>query len=258
MENELPEALRDPWVRNIIGRMPRPGGPEAMGRAAAFAGIEKQTRVLDAGCARGASAVFLAKTLGCRVLGLTPDATEVAAAQEEARRMKVERVAAFAQGDLLTATLAPESFDVVLLESTLSRSARREDVVAAAVRLLVPGGRLLLADVAVEGDLPLDAAAFLGATGLRGGLPSLAGYARLVEAAGLAVKTRVPVPEALPVLLGGINAKMGPAEFALNLGFLPITPRVFAQLRQMLSMAEGLAGQGVLMFLLLVAEKGRD
>lgn len=253
-EGNLSAALRDPWVRKIAASMPRPGGNDATGKAANLAGLQKGWRVLDAGCGGGGTPIFLAKR-GCSVLGLTPQPQDAALAREEAARQKVAAAVTISQGDALSSPPKAGEFDAVFLESTLSHARDRPGILAALALGLKPGGKLVLADVSVEGDLPSDAREFIAMAGLGEGIPALSAYTRLVESAGLVIEKTLPLPDVLPSLLGNLESKMGAAEFALNLGVLPITPPVFFHLKALLHSAVRLSEQGVIRYSVLVAKK---
>jgi len=60
-----------PATRWVLGDSWHPGGLPLTTRLAEAAGVGPGSLVLDAGSGRGATPVHLAKTIGCRVVGLT-------------------------------------------------------------------------------------------------------------------------------------------------------------------------------------------
>jgi len=103
-------------------------------------------RVLDAGCGVGGGALFLARRLGCRVHGITLSAAQVDTCRENARRLGVEHLARFERRNYLATGLEDASFDVVWAVESVCYAFDKGDFLREAMRLLRPGGRLVLAD----------------------------------------------------------------------------------------------------------------
>ena len=117
-----------PWARWLLGDSFHPGGLELTSRLAGLMGIGPGSHVLDAGSGRGASAVHLAESLGCRVTGITLEQEGVDAGQELARSREVEARVDFVQGDLDTFQATDGGFDHVLSPNPpMDRDGRRED-----------------------------------------------------------------------------------------------------------------------------------
>lgn len=83
---------------------------ETLAREARIRGGE---RVLDVGCGMGGSSIFLAKSLGCRVEGLTISPVQRAWATAAAMRHRVSAHATFRCADAEAIEFDAESFDVV-------------------------------------------------------------------------------------------------------------------------------------------------
>ena len=109
-----------PIVGWLLGDSLHPGGLALTTRLASAVGIESGSTVLDAGSGRGASAVHLARTVGCRVTGVTLEDDGVTAGNELAIRHGVEGRVSFLQGDLERLDLESEAFDFVVMECVLS------------------------------------------------------------------------------------------------------------------------------------------
>ena len=77
------------------------------------AGIRSGERVLDVGCGMGGSSIFLAKSLGCRVDGLTISSIQRAWARASAMRQRVSARTTFHCADAEVIEFEPETFDVV-------------------------------------------------------------------------------------------------------------------------------------------------
>jgi tocopherol O-methyltransferase len=128
-------------------------------KLAEYGRITGSDRVLDAGCGVGGSAIYLARTLGCRVHGITLSAGQVMTCRKNAARHGVDHLVRFDQRDYLQTGLAGESFDVVWAVESVCYAFDKGEFLREAIRLLRPGGRLVLADffsVPMEGRPPRD------------------------------------------------------------------------------------------------------
>ena len=99
--------------------------------------------VVDLGCGTGTLAVLLAEE-GYRVRGLDVSDAMVAAANEKGVRADV--TATFQQGDAAAPPYEPGSCDVVLSRHVLWAMPDPSDALRSWVRLLRPGGRLVLVE----------------------------------------------------------------------------------------------------------------
>lgn len=113
---------------------------------AELAGIGEGMRVLDAGCGVGGSALWLARSRGARVVGLSLSVRQLQDARQRARQAGHAETCAFQQSDYTRAPFADGTFDVFW---ALESSCYVEDKVVLAreaYRLLRPGGRLIVGD----------------------------------------------------------------------------------------------------------------
>jgi tocopherol O-methyltransferase len=125
---------------------------------AKHAAISGRDVVLDAGCGYGGSAVWLARTIGCQVVGITLLAEQVHRAQRFAQMRDVSDLARFAQMDYTCTSFPDSSFDVIWALESLVHTDRKPAFIHEAARLLRPGGRLLIAEFMLREDPPLSEA----------------------------------------------------------------------------------------------------
>lgn len=107
--------------------------------------INRGTRVLDAGCGVGGSAIWLERELGALVTGITLDPKQVELARGFASRLGARKVR-FGCADFTNSGLEPESFDVVWNLESLCHVADVARYLAHVRTLLAPEGRFVCGD----------------------------------------------------------------------------------------------------------------
>jgi ubiquinone/menaquinone biosynthesis C-methylase UbiE len=78
--------------------------------------------------------------------------------RRHATEASVEGWTEFVQGEMEDIPLPNESIDVVISNGVLNLSARKSRALAEMFRVLRPGGRICMADLTVEGELPTEVA----------------------------------------------------------------------------------------------------
>ena len=108
--------------------------------------IRASTRVLDAGCGIGGSAIWLAKNLGAHVTGITISEKQCSIAKNLARKFDVEELTDFFVQDYAHTNLSDNSFDVVWAIESMSYATNKLDFITESKRVLKSGGILIIAD----------------------------------------------------------------------------------------------------------------
>jgi arsenite methyltransferase len=112
--------------------------------------------VLDLGSGGGIDTILAARAVGPSGKAYGVDLLEDmrARATANAREVGVEAWTEFVQGEMEDIPLPNNSVDVVISNGVINLSPRKARVMAEIHRLLRPGGRLCVADLTVEEDLP--------------------------------------------------------------------------------------------------------
>jgi cyclopropane fatty-acyl-phospholipid synthase-like methyltransferase len=110
------------------------------------AGIRASDQVVDAGCGIGGSAIWLAETYGCSVVGMTLSRQQAQHARTHALRRGVAQLARFTTQDYTWMALPDASIDVVWAIESVYHAQHKNDFFTEAARVLRPGGRLIIAD----------------------------------------------------------------------------------------------------------------
>jgi ubiquinone/menaquinone biosynthesis C-methylase UbiE len=107
--------------------------------------ITATDRVLDICCGEGATACWIARTIGAKVIGIDLIADAIAVAQRHARRERVEQLCSFVCGTIFELPFADKSFDVILGQDP-DGLAHQQRLVAfqECYRVMRPGGRFAI------------------------------------------------------------------------------------------------------------------
>lgn len=111
---------------------------------AAEAGITGGQRVLDVGCGMGGSSIHLARSLGCRVTGVTLSRVQRHWATMAARWHEVGARTEFRCRDAERLDFAPASFDVVWSVECTEHLFDKSAFFRRAATWLIPGGRMAI------------------------------------------------------------------------------------------------------------------
>jgi len=127
-------------LQAYIGTTKHMGGLEATKELVDLCQIGKDSYVLDVGCGVGATACYLAKTYGCRVLGVDLREPMVALSNERAQRLGVTDLVGFGVADAQALPFDDAMFDVVIAESVATFIEDKRKVVGEYARVVKPGG----------------------------------------------------------------------------------------------------------------------
>jgi SAM-dependent methyltransferase len=129
-----------------------------IGNPIAVGPIHEGETVLDVGCGAGMDLLLAAKKAGPKGHAIGVDMTEpmVERARQSAASMGFQQVE-IRKGDATSLPVADASIDVVSSNGVLNLVPEKERGFAEIVRVLKPGGRLHLADIVLDLELPEDA-----------------------------------------------------------------------------------------------------
>ena len=131
-----------------------------VGNPVRYARLESGQAVLDIGSGGGIDTILAARRVGPegRVIGLDVLEEMCERGRTHAAQARVEGWTEFRQGEMEGIPLPDESVDVAISNGVLNLSARKSRALAEIFRVLRPGGRICMADLTVEGELPPEVA----------------------------------------------------------------------------------------------------
>lgn len=172
---ESPAQAQDKLIRRLVRK----------------AGLSRGARVLDVGCGLGGSSLWLARELGCSVLGITISPAQRRAAERRARRAGLGEQVRFEVHDANALDLGSEAFDAVWVIECSEHLADKADFFRRCGGALRPGGTLALCAWLAAESRSADANPALVEEVCRGmlcpSLGSMGEHLGWLEAAGLEV-----------------------------------------------------------------------
>lgn len=232
-------------VRALLGDSWHPGGVELTLAMAERLELGEGKRVLDVACGKGTSLRALLRRWAVTAVGLDAQAGTDG-----------ESKLSFVRGDAHRIPFADASFDAVMCECAVSTFHDQQAALHEMRRVLRPGGRVAISDMAVEGELPDSLREWVHTgTCLSGALTGEA-YLTALQCAGFRVIAEWDASDGLRELLSRIKrnlvgAAMAAASGQLGVGVTIDAKRARATLRE----AERAIASGSVRYLALIAER---
>ncbi len=108
--------------------------------------INASDKVLDAGCGWGGSSIWLAAQRGAQCHGISIETDQIEVARQMAHKKQVTSRTQFSLRNFTKTGFSDNSFDVVWAVESVCHAQDKRDFTCEAMRLLKPGGRLILSD----------------------------------------------------------------------------------------------------------------
>jgi arsenite methyltransferase len=131
-----------------------------VGNPVRYALLQPGEAVLDIGSGGGIDTILAARRVGPegKAIGLDVLEEMCERGRSHAAEAGVEGWARFLLGEMEDIPLPDESVDIAISNGVLNLSARKSRALAEIFRVLRPGGRICIADLTVEGELPPEVA----------------------------------------------------------------------------------------------------
>lgn len=216
-----------PLVTQLIGDSFHPGGTALTERLGRMIGLRTSSKVLDVASGRGTSAIHLAKTFGCAVVGVDLSHMNVSRAAEVSVREGVDHLVTFKQGDAEDLAYDDNSFDAIICECALCTFPDKLLALSEFKRVLRPGGKVGITDLTRSGTLSQDLQGLLAWVAcIADALPAVE-YLGLLEQAGFCSECGyTAVDEVLAEMANTIQKNLVGAKIMKGLGKLTLPDSV--------------------------------
>jgi arsenite methyltransferase len=173
-------------LQAYVGTTKHMGGLETTKELIELCHIGKDTYALDVGCGAGATASYLAKAYGCRVVGVDLREAMVILSAERAQKQGVAGLVEFRVADVQDLPFDDATFDAVLCESVATFVEDKQRVVNELARVVKPGGYVgLNEELWLKPPTPEVAGRVREMWPIKPNVPTAEGWETLLTGAGL-------------------------------------------------------------------------
>lgn len=242
-------------VRFLFGESFHPGGLALTTRLGELLGLRPDERVLDVAAGRGTSALHLAETFGCEVVGVDFGAENVRLATEAAAARGLTGRVRFVTGDAERLPFDDAVFDAVVCECAYCTFPDKPQAAREFFRVLKPGGRVGLSDLTRRGPLAPELETLLAWVACIADAQPVETYTALLAGAGFASGGVEPHDAALGEMVAGVRAKLLGAELMVALKKLTLPDVDFQKAKQVTQRAADAVARGELGYAVVTAVK---
>ena len=220
-------------ARMLLGDSFHPGGLGLTKRLGGLLGLKPGMKVLDVASGKGESAIYLAQTFGCEVIGIDFGAVNVEQSSVRAKQVNIDRLVTFQTGDAEKLPFPDASFDAVICECAFCTFPDKRAAAGEFARILGRGGTVGISDLTRAESLPPELTGLLAWVACIADARPVAEYAQYLEAAGLRNTLVELHDEALAGMVRDIQGKLLGAELMSKLKKLDLGGVDFAQAKSM-------------------------
>jgi arsenite methyltransferase len=238
-------------VKFLLGESFHPGGLKLTERLGELLHLAPESRVLDAACGKGTSALFLAEHFGCQVTGIDYSEQNVAQAQEYAAAKGLASRVRFVRADAERLAFPNATFDALICECAFCTFPDKSTAAGEFRRVLRPGGRVGLSDMTRSPVLPQELNGLLARIACIADAQSIEGYQAYFRTAGLDADLVEQHDEALTEMIQQVRTRLLGAEILTGLRKLDLPGVDLLAAQQVAKAAEKAVERGQLGYVLI-------
>jgi arsenite methyltransferase len=242
------------FARLLLGDSFHPGGLQLTSRLGELLGLREGHRVLDVASGKGESAIFLARTFGCEVVGVDFGPENVAHAEAAGLgQAGLVHPVSFFEGDAERLSFPDASFDAVICECAFCTFPYKTAAAREFARVLRPGGKVGLSDLTRSGPLPSELEGLLAWVACIADARPVAEYAGYLDTAGFGGTVIEPHNNALAQMARDIQGRLMGVEMMVKLKKLELPGADLEQARLLARAASKAIRDGLLGYSLVTA-----
>jgi arsenite methyltransferase len=243
------------WTRFLLGDSFHPGGLQLTGQLGRMLGLNPASRVLDAACGKGTSAIFLAKEFGCEVFGIDYGEQNVEAARSLARTEQLESRVQFERSDAESLPFSDESFDAVICECAFCTFPDKASAAREFLRVLRRGGQVGISDLTRQDVLSEELHGLLAWIACIADAHTIEDYVAFLRGAGFSKGSIKERNDVLEEMATQVRLKLLGAEIMTGLNKLQLPGIDLGGAKRMANSAMTAVKQGQLGYALICATK---
>lgn len=220
-------------VRTLLGDSFHPGGLRLTTRVGQLLELSPSSRLLDVASGKGDSALHLAETFGCEVVGIDYSSDNVVYAKNAARERGVSGKVNFQQADAESLPFTDGAFDAVLCECAYCTFPNKRVAAAEFYRVLGQNGRVGVSDIVRAEVVPPDLNTLLAWVACIADAQPAERYADLLSSGGFFIDRIEPHDEVLLEMVRQIQGRLLGMEIAVALKKLEMPQFDFASAKQL-------------------------
>lgn len=242
-------------ARFLLGDSFHPGGLELTGRLAQLLTLTPESVVLDVASGKGTSALHLAETVGCHVIGVDLSEENLAQASAEARLRGLSERAEFHRADAENLPFEAERFDAIVCECAFCTFPDKHTAAMEFARVLKPRGVIGITDLTRTPEPLPELDGLLAWIACIGDAQPLESYADWLAQAGLILKSREVHDGYLAQMVDRVRSKLLLADVLKGLGKLSAPGLDTEEAHRFARAASAAVAAGKLGYGLLIAMK---